>query len=320
MFKHISKFLIVAAMLVSGNAFAVLPNIFATQPSGNVAASLLDQNYTFLESQGVQALTTTGSSNAYVATPADAWVTGYSQYVGRALTVVPNFTNTAAATVNVSGLGAVAIYKNVTGTPTALISGDMTSGIPAILICDGTGFLLANPTVAASSSGSMVLLNTQTITSAASVSVTSGITSAYSHYVWEISNLVSSNNLADGYITVQQGGSFIGGSGYEFTGGILNGSASGAGTGDQAFFNVTGGQSSISSTSTNPSVIRFEFWNPAVASRLIAMSTTIGGSTSVGNIILMGGTLKTIAATTGVKLIMSSGNIATATAKLYGVQ
>ncbi len=54
MFKHIGKFLIVAAMLISGNAYAVLPNIFATQPSGNVAASLLDTNFTFLESQGVQ--------------------------------------------------------------------------------------------------------------------------------------------------------------------------------------------------------------------------------------------------------------------------
>ena len=54
----------------------VLPNIFATQPTGNVQASLLDVNFTTLESQGVQGLSTTGSSNAYIATPADAWVTG----------------------------------------------------------------------------------------------------------------------------------------------------------------------------------------------------------------------------------------------------
>lgn len=127
-------------------AHAVLPNIFATQPAGNVAASLLDTNFTFLESQGVQALTTTGSSNAYVATPADAWLTGYSSYVGRALTIKPSFTNTGAATVNVSGLGTISIYKNVGGVQTALASGDIVSGSPAILISDGTGFLLANPT------------------------------------------------------------------------------------------------------------------------------------------------------------------------------
>ncbi len=146
MFKHLGKFLLIGVILCTGNAFAVLPNIFATQPSGNVAASKLDTNFTFIESQGVQGLTTSGSSNAYVATPADAWVTGYSSYVGRSLTVVPNFTNSSATTINVSGLGAASIYKNVGGVATATVSGDMVSNLPAILICDGTGFLLANPT------------------------------------------------------------------------------------------------------------------------------------------------------------------------------
>jgi len=149
MFKRLGILLASIAMLscvAAPLAYAVLPNIFATQPAGNVAASLLDTNFTFLESQGVQALTTTGSSNAYVATPADAWVTGYSSYVGRALTVKPSFTNTGASTVNVSGLGAASLYKNVSGVQTALSSGDIVSGTPAILICDGTAFLLANPT------------------------------------------------------------------------------------------------------------------------------------------------------------------------------
>lgn len=147
MFKHIGKYLLAGLIFFTSSfpAYAVLPNIFATQPSGNVAASLLDQNYTFLENQGVQGLTTSGSSNAYVATPADAWTVGYSSYVARALTVIPNFTNSAASTVNVSGLGTASIYKNIAGTATALSSGDIKQGIPAILICDGTGFLLANP-------------------------------------------------------------------------------------------------------------------------------------------------------------------------------
>lgn len=157
MFKRIGHIFLAAALLIASSfpANAVLPNIFATQPSGNVAASLLDQNFTFVENQGVQGLTTTGSSNAYVATPADAWVTGYSSYVGRALTVKPNFTNTAAATINVSGLGAASIYKNVGGVATALASGDMVSAIPAVLVCDGTGFLLANPTISTSSTNKL---------------------------------------------------------------------------------------------------------------------------------------------------------------------
>lgn len=142
--KIIYSFIIAA--LFSSQAFAVLPTIFGTYPSGNVPASLLDNNFTFLEKQGVQALTTSGTSNAYISTPADAWVTGYSQYVGRALTIIPNFTNTSSSTINVSGLGAASLYKNVVGTQTALDAGDMQQGIPSIVICDGTGFLLINPT------------------------------------------------------------------------------------------------------------------------------------------------------------------------------
>ena len=137
------------ALYLASPALAVLPNIFATQPAGNVAASLLDTNFTFLEAQGVQALTTTGTPNAYVATPADAWVTGYSSYVGRSLTVIPNFTNTDAATISVSGLGTASLYKNLSGTATALASGDIKANIPVVLICDGTGFLLVNPSVSA---------------------------------------------------------------------------------------------------------------------------------------------------------------------------
>lgn len=149
MFKRIKYFALAATLTLASliaPAYAVLPNIFATQPSGNVAASLLDTNFTFLEIQGVQGFTTTGSSNAYIATPPDAWLIGYSSYVGRALTVIPNFTNSATATINVSGLGTASLYKNVGGTQTALSSGDMVSGTPVILICDGTGFLVANPT------------------------------------------------------------------------------------------------------------------------------------------------------------------------------
>ena len=163
--------LLVAMLLVCNPAQAVLPTIFATQSTGNVAASLLDTNFTFLESQGVQAFAPSGSSNTYVATPSDAWVTGYSSYVGRALTVKPNFTNTGASTINVSGLGAAAIYKNASGVATALASGDIVSGLPAILICDGTGFILINPTNTVTS-GALLASNNLSDLSSLSTSLT----------------------------------------------------------------------------------------------------------------------------------------------------
>lgn len=156
MIKKFFNLLLAAALALSfvAPSFADLPNIFATMPAGNVSASLLDENFTFLETQGVQGFATTGTANSYIASPQDAWTVGYSSYIGRALTVVPNFTNTGSATVNVSGLGSASIYKNSLGVSTALASGDIVNGIPAILICDGTGFLLANPTPAVAVSNS----------------------------------------------------------------------------------------------------------------------------------------------------------------------
>ncbi len=321
MIKNIGKFLVIAAMLVSGNAFAVLPNIFATQPSGNVQAALLDNNFTFVENQGVQGFATTGSSNAYIATPADAWATGYSSYKGRALTVVPNFTNTTAATVNVSGLGSATIYKNILGVQTALASGDMVSGTPAILICDGIGFLLANPTPPASASTAMVLLGSQTISSStASISDTTHLTNAYSHYTWECSNITSTSGSVDAYLTVKQSGSFVGGTSYvdniiRIQGGTSNvNQETGA-----AQFNVTAAGTPIGAT--NPSTVKIDFWNPATVLPLNVLVWTMGtNGTSNPEMTFGGGTLYTNAATTGVKLTLSANNFATALCNLYGIQ
>lgn len=54
----------------------------------------------------IQVLNTTGSANAYVASPTDPW-TAYS--AGQCLVLTPNFTNTSNATINVSGLGPVSL-------------------------------------------------------------------------------------------------------------------------------------------------------------------------------------------------------------------
>lgn len=318
----LKKILLALALFASScaPAYAVLPNIFATQPSGSVAASLLDNNFTFLESQGVQGLTLTGTSNAYVATPADAWTTGYSSYVSRALTAIPNFTNTGASTINVSGLGPAAIYKNIGGTQTALVSGDMVSGTPAILICDGTGFLLANPTpTSAGGGGAMVLLNTQIITSStASISDTTHITNAYSHYMWECSNLLSSVGSVDGYITVQQGGVFLSSSVYRQQGFYSNSTTLNYLSGSSSQFNATASLQALSST--QPNIIRFEFWNPSNASNLMGIVESIqneGGSSAYARASTL---VNTSAATTGIKLAPSAGSWSTALCKIYGIQ
>lgn len=324
MFKNI---LLIVFLLISAPTYAVLPNIFATQPAGNVAASKLDTNFTFLESQGVQAITTTGSADAYVATPADAWVTSYSSYIGRALTIIPNFTNSGASTTNVSTLGAASIYKNIAGSATALAAGDIVSGSPAILICDGTNFLLANPTPAsAAGGGAMVLLDTQTISSpTASVSDTTHITNTYSHYVWECSNLKSSTNNVDAFITIQQGGVFQS-SNYQWGSLAITSGNSSNHTSSISYggtnFDITAFPSLAAEiSSTIPSTIRFEFWNPATAANLnVIYNGTFTDGATTSTFVTGSGIFNNAAATTGIKLVMSAGSVSTALCKIYGIQ
>ncbi|NBW14203.1 MAG: hypothetical protein EBR82_40010, partial [Caulobacteraceae bacterium] len=82
----------------------------------------------------LKATATTGSSNAYVLSSGLS-LTAYA--TGLTLRIIPNFTNSGAATINVDGLGTKAITKL---GATAVASGDITSGRIYTLSYDGTQF------------------------------------------------------------------------------------------------------------------------------------------------------------------------------------
>jgi microcystin-dependent protein len=77
--------------------------------------------------------TTTGTSTAYIASPSPAW-TAYDTSI--AITIIPHVTNTGAATLNVSGLGAKALKKNGVD----IGAGFLLAGSPVLLIYTGTYF------------------------------------------------------------------------------------------------------------------------------------------------------------------------------------
>lgn len=81
-------------------------------------------------------VTTSGSSNAYVAT-VDAQIVAYS--AGLTVVCLASFSNTGAATINVNSLGAASIKKHGN---VDLQTGDIRSGALMILIHDGTNFQL----------------------------------------------------------------------------------------------------------------------------------------------------------------------------------
>lgn len=211
----------------------------------------------------------------------------------------------------------------------ALVPGNITAQYAeyqAVYNLANTRWELQNPTyVPPATSGGMVLLSSQTITSStATVSDTTHLTSAYSHYIWEISNLTSVTNEVDAYVTLQQGGSFIGGTSYLSSGvkSTAYGTVAGIGDNGTAHFNITGGVGGIgSSGGQGPSTLVFEFWNPVAVEVLNVMfksfqSTAAGGpayTQAAGYLDV------TPVATTGIKLALSSGNIATCQANLYGI-
>ena len=82
----------------------------------------------------LKATATTGSANAYVLSSGLS-LTAYA--TGLTLRIIPNFTNSGAATINVDGLGAKSITKL---GATAVASGDITSGRVYTLAYDGTQF------------------------------------------------------------------------------------------------------------------------------------------------------------------------------------
>jgi hypothetical protein len=84
---------------------------------------------------------TGGSSNAYTITPSPA-ITAYT--AGQGFIIRPDRTNTGAATLNVNGIGAVNIKKTDTsGTPQALVAGDIYAGREFFAYDDGSQILIS---------------------------------------------------------------------------------------------------------------------------------------------------------------------------------
>ncbi len=217
-----------------------------------------------------------------------------------------------------STLGKILTSDGTTWTSATLTAAQLVTAVAPstsgkVMTSDGTTW------TSAASNSAMVLLSHQTISgSTASVSVTSSIDSTYSHYIWEVSNLCSvSGSGVDAYITIQQGGTFLS-TGYYYSGLLsVSSSVSFAGQANSSHFDVTASQGGIGSTT--PSTVRFEFWNPSVANYLNCIFETCMSSAGAAEYTRYSGNIDANGTTTGIKLVMSSGNISTCTANLYGV-
>ena len=155
-------------------------------------------------------------------------ITAYA--TGMLLTFVPAATNTAAATLNIDTLGAKSVVKETT---TALAAGDLVINVPAVLLYDGTNFLLLNPqkissvtatgtvtaaTVAATSTltvGGVAAVTTARTVSVAGTGLTGGGDLSANRTITIDQTAMKCRNLSGGgtgvAFTAQSGGSASGG-------------------------------------------------------------------------------------------------------------
>ena len=124
--------------------------VVGTRITATLFNKLNSQRHTGRDIDGEGALdyaVTGGSSNAYAVNlmPAlDAYITGMPFYFKA------SFTNTGAATMNINGLGAISLKKNLSDD---LIAGDIVSGQLYVGMYDGTNIIVINmPRVAAAKS------------------------------------------------------------------------------------------------------------------------------------------------------------------------
>ena len=131
---------VILAFSVNAYGAAVIPNIFATQPSGNVPASYLDVDFALISNYNTFSnyLVDSGAANAYVVT-FPAGTTG-SLAAGLLVNFKAGADNTGASTLAANGMTA----KSITNyDASALAAGQIKAGAIVSVIYDGTQFKLA---------------------------------------------------------------------------------------------------------------------------------------------------------------------------------
>ena len=130
-----------------------VPNVFGAQ-AGNIPLIELDDNYTALVTYAndptnrVSVGIDSGVANGYVLTPNPAIPNYSNPFI---VWFIPNASNTTTSTANVSGKGALIIFKDTTTGPAALSGGEIIAANWAGLAFDPAlntgagGFHLLNP-------------------------------------------------------------------------------------------------------------------------------------------------------------------------------
>lgn len=299
--------------------------------------------------------TTAGTAGAYTITPTDA-ITAYDDDI--IFSVQAHITNTAGPTLNASGVGAINLIKedNAGGT-TALEAGDMQGGGTYNIRIDSSSARLLNPgkpyidirnvdfaskaeaelrtdtTKALNSNsianiGAWTVIEEKTVSAVATVDFVTGIDSTYKKYVIEIIGLVPVTDDVLLYCLYSQnaGGAWIAAN-YRFNneGFDSTSTAYGYHASAQAFIALTDDDATnkISNAAGESYSGVFRFYNLASTTLTKKMEGSCTYDSAGGNLVGLnnsGDYTANTAAVNGLRFILSSGNIASAIVKLYGIR
>ncbi len=220
-------------------------------------------------------------------------------------------------------------------TANAVVVGNASADITVLAALGASGTVLTSngagtpPSFQAAAAGSLVLLEQHTASSSASLNFTTCITSTYDTYLITIVSLVPATN-AQGLqllVSTNGGSSYDTGSNYNWQGFSFHGTSTAATTGGDGAttrISVDGqfGTNGVSNTSTLPLAGHLYLYDPLSTSVNKYVWGQVRFKESTGGVPLNNFLNATYLSTTAVnafQFIMTSGNIASGTIRVYGV-
>lgn len=275
---------------------------------GATAGGIKIPSYSDVQKHTFTTATTTGSANAYVAALSPPTL---GDTAGQELTLIPNFTNTASATVAIDGRSACTLKKIKNGALSNLDAGDVISGVAFNALSLGSSnYLVTSLGQQTSTATGLVPLGTVNASGAAQVSFGSSlINGTYNKYQLEFDSLsfasgdslimeYSTNNgsswITSGYLG--RSNAFLYGTGVITTNSTLP---------DPPLLNVDNSSLAITATDCVQGTIKFakpnvaqrqsfvwelagEFFNTTVHALCQGMATYTGASTTYNAVRLLG--------------------------------
>jgi hypothetical protein len=313
---------VVAMTPVVGEAVVDTTNKRVNLGDGSTAGGIPQANAADVQNQTFTAGTVGGTADAITLTnyPVVAAYATNQRFVFKA-----TGSNTTAVTLAVDGLTAKNVKKMIAGTLTALSANDITGGGLYEVYYDGTQFQIKGLDETVGSSGSLILLSTQTASASATLDFTSVLSATYIDYLFEIDNLRPANDGKDLYmrLSVDNGANFLA-SGYTSAMWYYASAAFGTAAGGASAMQLTpaaGGEiGNAAAEGVSGQVMLFTPGNATQAKRA-SFDLGISDKNAATPLFSHGvGSQSGTAAVNAVRFLFDTGNITSGVIRCYGIK